>query len=240
MLSHAVRPLTLMLGLGLMSGPNIAQAGTVVSDSGKTVITIGGKRDRLSGQYRSQVNGVTWTGSFDADARSQGIYVGNFIDRPINQPQISCKGDVSLKLNQRSRFEPTAVEITWRVTGGQQCDSVGQRFTTSLREALPKANSKGDYNDTNARTYDGLDQKLIWPEWEVVAPDGKLNCRATPNGKVTFTFRSGERLNRMTADRDSHFQQDDAGESWLWVAPKQCYVKAKATLIAPLSDTPWN
>jgi hypothetical protein len=241
---HALYSLTLLVGLGLLAWPSRSHAGTVVSDSGATVITVGGKRDRLSGQYRSRVGGVTWEGSFEANARSRGTYLGTFSDRPntepINQPQIFCVGDVSLKLSQRGRFDPTGLEVTWQVTGGKGCESVGQRFTTILREALPKADRQGNYQDGNARTYDSLGQKLIWPEWEVVAADGKLNCRATPNGRVTFTFRSGERLNRMTASRDSHFQLDDRSQPWLWISPKQCYVRANVSLIAPLSDTPWD
>lgn len=240
---HTFYPLTLILSVGLIVLSSVAQAGTVVSESGATVITIGGKRDRLSGLYRTRANGVTWEGSFDANARSQGSYVGTFSDRPdsepINNPQITCTGEVSLKVKQQGRFDPTDIDLTWRVTGGKSCESVGESYTTSLREAFPKADSNGDYHDRNARTYDSLGQRLIWPEWEVVSPEGKLNCRATPNGRVTFTFRSGEKLNRITAFRDSHFQTDGQGESWLWIAPKQCYVRANSNLIAPLSDTPW-
>lgn len=236
--------LVAVLGMGVFSGMGTAQAGTVISESGATVITIGGKRDRLSGQYTTRANGVTWEGSFDANARSQGSYVGTFEDRPstepINRPQIFCTGEVRLQVTERGRFDPTGMTLTWRPTGGQRCPSIGQTFTVTLKESLPRPDLNGNYTDANARTYVSQDRKLIWPEWEVVSPDGKLNCRATPYGAVTFTFRSGEKLNRMTAFRDSHFQLDDRGGSWLWVSSKQCYVRAGATTIAPLSDTPWD
>jgi hypothetical protein len=172
---HALYSLTLLVGLGLLAWPSRSHAGTVVSDSGATVITVGGKRDRLSGQYRSRVGGMTWEGSFEANARSRGTYLGTFSDRPntepINQPQIFCVGDVSLKLSQRGRFDPTGLEVTWQVTGGKGCESVGQRFTTTLREALPKADRQGNYQDGNARTYDSSGPKAD------LARVGSRGCR---------------------------------------------------------------
>jgi hypothetical protein len=255
----------LLMGVGF-SAITPAQAGTVVNASGTTVVRIAGKKDRLTSQYTTQVNGVTWDGSFDTVARSKGVYEGTFSDQPdtepINNPQITCTGDVQLKVVQQGRFEPTDVAITWKVMGGNRCPSVGQEFSVKLREALPVADRAGNYTVFNARTdrqrgqhegaphpdangnpdpngnlyFGGNDKRLVWPKWEVVAADGKLNCRATPIGKVKFTFRSGESI---TADRDSYFDRDTEDNSWLWLASKQCYIRATSSLIAPISDTPW-
>lgn len=243
-----------------------AQAGTVVNESGNTVVRIAGKRDRLSSRYNTQINGVIWDGTFDTTARGKGIYEGTFSDQPetepINNPQITCTGDVRLKVAQHGRFEPTDVEITWKVKGGDRCPVIGQTFSTQLREPLPVADRNGNYTVFNARTdsergqhegpphpdrsgnpdpngnlyFGGDEKRLIWPTWEVVATDGKLNCRSTPNGKVKFTFRSGELI---TAGQESYFDRDREDNSWLWLSAKQCYVRAKASLIAPISNTPW-
>ena len=61
--------------------------------------------------------------------------------------------------------------MNWTVRGGKNCPSVGQSFTMTLLEAIPQADRNGDHTQS-------------WGLWQVIATDGKLNCRATANGKV--------------------------------------------------------
>lgn len=214
-----------------------AQASLYRSQSGNTELRIAERSDNKVGSYSTQISGTQWNGSINiphskfTGGHPGGFrYKGTFIDSPVNNSSIQCTGDLDMNRQAVGRSTQLRMSMNWTVRGGKNCPSVGRSFTMTLLEAIPKADRNGDYTQS-------------WGLWQVTATDGKLNCRATANGKVIHTFKSGDEifLDGRLGETISPFN----GAPWMYVPYlarpytnanyKPCYVRANSQYITPLS-----
>lgn len=127
------------------------------------------------------------------------------------------------------------IEARWTITGGNNCPALGKTGSLNLVEPLPQADHSGDYTPGNANANTAMSQtngEYTWPTWIATSADGTLNCRATPNGAVKFTYKAGQRIE--VADRCGNAFDSSAGSPWLRTT-KGCFVRANRQYIAPQS-----
>lgn len=98
---------------------------------------------------------------------------------------------------------------------------------------LPRPNGRGDFTARNANTYRSETNGMVtWPQWRVVSSDGELNCRATPNGRVTRVYEA--RRDRIQAElRGGNAIRLSDGAPWM-LTRQGCYVRANARYIQPI------
>jgi hypothetical protein len=165
---------------------------------------------------------------------------GKFID--------TCTGQISIRRPNPQSGLPIVAEVTWVVTRqpisfrniepqNQDCRvPKGQKFQLNLPEALPKANSQGNFTNANSNTFLSESGTYAWTQWQVISPDGVLNCRDKPNGVVKHSYRKGQiisKLGREMLDGRNIVELPD-GSSWLRTK-ERCFVRASDRLIKPVS-----
>jgi hypothetical protein len=161
----------------------------------------------------------------------------------------SCTGD--LTASQTAPKDRYQLKVTWKVTGGKNCNSIGKTFSLDFSESLPSADAKGNFQFQNASVWTGLGPNQstlsMWERWQVV--DDGLNCRARPNGAIVRTYRRGEQFlplyegrggnptaflgsenTEATPDQVRQFK----GDPWIRTRAK-CYVRSNSQYIQPLS-----
>jgi hypothetical protein len=211
--------------------------------------------------YQTKINGETWSGSAQftrvlGQNGNRALY-GTFKDyagdngRPPNNgtSERSCTGD--LTASQTAPNDRYQLKVTWKVTGGERCSSVGKTFSLDLAESLPSADAKGNFQFQNASVWTGLgpnqSDMSTWERWQVV--DDGLNCRTRPNGAIVRTYRRGEQFaplyegrggnptaflgsenTEATPDQVRQFK----GDPWIRTRAK-CYVRSNSQYIQPLS-----
>lgn len=111
-------------------------------------------------------------------------------------------------------------------------------LTTGLASAeqsyLPRPNRQGDFNSRNANTYLSETNGMVtWPTWRVVSSDGELNCRATPNGKVTRVYVVRRDRVRAELRGANAFVAASNGSPWM-LTRDRCYVRANSQYIQPI------
>jgi hypothetical protein len=213
-----------------------AQASLYRSTNGGTEIRMPERNatrvDRL-GSYSTRIGNQTWNGSFKVNVDgglNNLLHRGTFEDSPAGNSQIKCTGTIEMNRQSLGRTPGLTMTVVWTTTGGNQCPSIGKTFRMVLPEALPVANAQGDY-------------RQAWGRWQVVSADGKLNCRATPNGTVIHTFKQGEEI--VLDGRLNPTITINNGRPWLYVPYvgypyseanyKPCYVRANSQYISPNS-----
>ncbi|MEB3294691.1 MAG: hypothetical protein VKJ24_16160 [Synechococcales bacterium] len=257
----------LFLALGLVGlAPAIAQAETTVeetyvSTSGSTRMLL--QLQRRQGDYQTTIAGKRWSGKI-----TYGRVLGHNGNRTIhatfkdsadpvpdrfNPPY--CEGDLTLRQTvEKNRF---VINAQWTVKGGKNCPAVGRTNTVRLVEDLPIADRQGDFYFENSKQWfgpwTGQNDFHTWDYWKAVSADGKLNCRATPNGKIVKVYKKGEWFKSRydgrgiasailgAENRETHpsaiVPSQIKGAPWLLTQDK-CFVRANDRHIEPIPA--WN
>jgi hypothetical protein len=224
----------------------MATASDYVSPSGQTQLSLRELNQGSStrGFYFTTLQGQQWRGDIKINRIEGGaghvFYSGTFDDFHLGpDTEQTCTGDILLDRTGANGVAPqVSLRVKWTVKGGTNCPSaVGDTFEVQLMESLPQADRNGNYTSRNATTAIGeTNGPYTWPIWSVIAADGKLNCRATPEvaGKVTFTYKTGDRFDTRNRGANSLETATD-GTTWLKVPPKKCFVRASDRAVKPVS-----
>ncbi|MCY7382104.1 MAG: hypothetical protein LH628_05880, partial [Microcoleus sp. CAN_BIN18] len=189
------------------------------------------------GYYRTYVGGREWGGNFAATTVtvSGGLktYTGTFTDERSGPGATQqCKGNLKLQ-RPVSNSGPAPLTATWTISGGVNCPSpVNSTFMLNLTEAVPVANSSGNFLASNANTIRSETAgNATWPKWVVTDPTS-LNCRATaPSGTVVTTFPNGSTVDVGYLGLNSFITA--GGASWLRVPSQNCFIRANTQYIKP-------
>jgi hypothetical protein len=255
----------LLITASLTLAPSIAQAADTAPVFTNYQSATGTTRVLLTNftvmEYQTKVNGETWSGTAQfprvlGHNGNRALY-GTFKDyagdtgRPINNGMVerSCTGD--LTASQTAPNGRYQLKVTWKVTGGKNCGSIGKTFNLDLAESIPIADANGNFQFKNASAWMGLgpnqSDMSTWERWQVV--DDGLNCRARPNGAIARTYRRGEQFapryegrggnptaflgsenTEATPDQVRQFK----GDPWIRTRAN-CYVRSNSQYIQPLS-----
>jgi hypothetical protein len=232
--------------LGICNASAIASSYASASGNTQLVFREIDPDPNANGFYFTKSNGGEWKGSFQVKRIEQGalkaIYSGTFEDFQMGPgDRRICQGEIFLNQSyNRGPVNKTAVR--WTITGGQNCPApIGEVYTADLVETLPKPDSRGDYTPENSTTMIGeTNGNGTWPLWEVIASDGKLNCRSKPdiNSKVVFTYKSSskpsDRIKTYSRGGGTIVTATD-GTTWMEATEKKCYVRANNRTIKPVT-----
>jgi hypothetical protein len=249
--------------------PLAAQAGTAPSDrtnyqtvSGSTQLILDFSQPAQRGriEYETKIQGTDWWGEVTPGSMSQqngkNTVYGTFRDVPSNaffdrNAPMFCTGDVvAIRSYANNRFQ---LDMTWKVTGGKKCTSIGQTINLKLSEAIPVADAQGDYNYANSRVWYGLNSGQndyhTWDRWRAIE-SGSLNCRERPNGKILRTYPQGSDFVARYESRgvasailgaDNNQTNPSAispdlikGKPWMLTKDK-CFVRSNSQYIQPRS-----
>ncbi len=106
--------------------------------------------------------------------------------------------------------------------------------TKAEQSYLPSPNRRGDFHARNANTYLSETNGMVtWPTWRVVSSDRELNCRATPNGRITRVYVAGRDRVRAELRGGNAFVNASNGTPWL-LTRDRCYVRANSQYIQPV------
>ena len=240
-----MKPIVSILGTTIAAialFPHIAQASAYKTSSRSTFINIKELPGDIgsaigAGYYRTYVGGREWAGGFQATSvtSSGGIrtYTGTFTDsRSGPGATQECKGNLKLQ-RPVSNSRPAPLTATWTITGGVNCPSrVGSILKLNLTEAVPVANSSGNFLASNANTIESETAgSATWAKWVVTDPTG-LNCRAiAPSGTVVTTFSNGSTIDVGYRGLNSFITA--GGTSWLRVPSQNCFIRANSRYIKP-------
>jgi hypothetical protein len=258
-------------GLAIVSTPQSSQAApleksvSLQSSSGQTRLLVrireGEPVSKWQIDYQTKLGGEIWSGNA-TPLRINGhdgerSILGTFKDWPGRNGFPSnddryCTGDFTL--TQRFQGDRAVADVTWHVTGGKNCEAIGQKIRIKAAETLPVANSEGDFTYGNVRTWLGLDAGQndfrSWERWQVVDQSDTLNCRQWPNGKIVKTYQRGDRFASQANGRgianailgsdngkkhpSQLIEREIKGDPWLETTDR-CYVRANSQYIRPLS-----
>jgi hypothetical protein len=215
--------------------------------------------------YQTKVNGETWYGSAqsvkvlgnDSNRNISGTFKDFTGRNPWNGTvKRSCTGDFTL--SQTAPNDRYTIKVTWKVTGGKKCDTIGKTFNIDLTESIPIADAKGDFQNQNTATWGGLNSGQndfhTWDRWQVV--DNELNCRKRPNSDIVRTYGRGDQFESAYDGRGTAlaiFGADNTevipsamtsdkiqGPPWM-LTRHNCYVRSNSKFIQPLSfSQPFN
>jgi len=199
-------------------------------------------KEKFHSQYETMENGQSIWGRLNITSiRQDKTYTylsGLFKD--------TCTGRISIRRPNPQSGRPMVAQVTWVVThepvnftapNQQDCKvPKGQRFQLNLPEALPKANNRGDFTNTNSNTFLSETGIYTWTQWQVVSPDGVLNCRDQPNGVVKYSYRKGQIIGQFGGEMlvGRNLVELPDGSSWLRTKEK-CFVRASDRWIKPIS-----
>ena len=239
-----MKPIVSILGTiaAIVLFPHIAQASAYKTSNRNTFIHIkelpGDSSSAIgSGYYKTYVSGREWGGNFQATSitNSGGIrtYTGTFTDERFGPGATQqCKGNLKLQ-RPVSNSGPAPLTATWTITGGVNCPSrVDSILKLNLTEAVPVANSSGNFLATNANTIESETAgSVTWSKWVITDPK-ELNCRAiAPSGTVVTTFSNGSTIDVGYRGLNSFITA--GGASWLRVPSQNCFVRANSRYIKP-------
>ncbi|WP_088891405.1 hypothetical protein [Leptolyngbya ohadii] len=234
-----------VFGLSLTTTLNLlpaASASTYQTSSGKTTIVLDEASTPTTqprrGFYFTESAGRQWMGNINIASMSAGtgqtVYSGTFTDRTMGSgTAMNCTGNIRISRQSPGAASRVGAQATWQVTGGSGCPSVGQTFTLSLQEPLPRADRSGNFTAQNSNTWmSETSGNVTWLAWRVVSPDGQLNCRETPNGTVKQVYRSNTQILAETRGGSAFTLAN--GNPWL-LTRDRCYVRANTQFIQPIS-----
>lgn len=236
-----------VFGLSLTTSLNLlpaAFASSYQSSSGKTTVVLeegstSGNSPRR-GFYFTESAGRQWAGNITISNTSAGaghtFYSGTFTDRTTGPgTNLTCTGNIRISRQQPGVSARVGAQATWQITGGAGCPSIGQTFTVSLQETLPRPDRNGNFTAPNSNTFmSETNGTVTWQGWRVVSADGQLNCRETPNGTIKQVFRSGDQILADTRAGDAFTIAN--GNPWLRTR-NGCFVRANSQFIQPVSAT---
>jgi hypothetical protein len=195
-----------------------------------------------NGYYYTTIGGQQWVGSFTTTASStatQRIYTGTFADAMAGSgARPGCIGTIKLTRSVNNPG-PATLQVKWTITGnnGLPCPSaIGTNFTLNVVEALPNANSAGDFNASNANTMRGPATAsntpggaMTWPKWVTVDPSG-LNCRPNPPGlPIQVVLPNNSPIDAILPNAFLNA----GGQSWLGSDNNHCHVRANGLRVMP-------
>jgi hypothetical protein len=236
-----------VLGVSLTTALNLlpaASASSYQSSNGKTTIVLDESATPNSnprrGFYFTESAGRQWAGDITIASISAGagqtIYSGTFQDRTMGPgTAMTCTGNIRIARQQPGVAARVGAQAAWQVTGGAGCPAVGQTFTLSLQESLPRPDRNGNFTAQNANTWmSQTSGNVTWQAWRVVSADGQLNCRETPNGTIKQVYRSNDQI--LAETRGANAFTTANGNSWM-LTRNGCYVRANLQYIQPVSAT---
>lgn len=235
-----------VLGLSLTTTTNLlpaASASTYQTSDGKTTIVLDESPTAISqpriSYYMTESAGRPWSGGITIISAYEDaehvLYNGTFEQSwgTDDEPTLTCTGNIRISRQQPGLADPVEAQATWQVTGGSGCPSLGQTFTLNLQEPLPRADRNGNFTAQNSNTW--MSQTSgpgTWQAWRVVAPDGRLNCRESPNGAIKQVYRINDQI--IAEERSGNAFILTNGNSWLRTSDR-CYVRANSQFIQPIS-----
>lgn len=228
-----------VLSVGLMVSAAPAIATTYTSSTGKTAVVLNEGRTGNDNFYFTEVNGRSILGDITiTSAQSNGNsyrYEGTFREQTLGpRAGDACTGTITIVRQPIPRSANHSAQVTWRVTGGRPCASIGQTFSLNLTEPLPRPDRNGNYTDRLANTWMSQTSGLAtWPKWRVTSSDGELNCRVQPNGPIKTVYRAGR--DEISAElRGTNAITMSNGAPWM-LTTQGCYVRANSQYIAPIA-----
>uniref|UniRef100_A0ACD5GRU3 Uncharacterized protein n=1 Tax=Desertifilum tharense IPPAS B-1220 TaxID=1781255 RepID=A0ACD5GRU3_9CYAN len=147
-----------VLSLGLIVSATPASATTYTSSTGKTAVVLNEGRTGTGSFYFTEINGRSILGDITiTSAQSNGNsyrYEGTFHEQTLSpRAGDACTGNITIVRQPVPRSANYSAQVTWRVTGGRPCASVGQTFSLNLTEPLPRPDRNGDYTARLADTW---------------------------------------------------------------------------------------
>lgn len=223
----------MLVGLSVLTIASPSIATTYTSPSGSTTLVLRERTTSPSGFYFTNFQGQEWMGQIQIDTAGGAMgdsYTGTFRDSTIGPgQQKTCIGNIEIV--RQSIGRGVGAEVTWNVTEGTDCPLVGQTMNVTLEEALPRPNTTGEFTDISTYMSE-TNGEVDWPKWRVVSPDGTLNCRETPNGKVQRSYSSGTEI-EVDGRAVGALRMTPSGP---WLLTRQgCYVRANSRYIEPVS-----
>lgn len=133
--------------IGICTFAPSAQALDYESKAGFTMLSLveDGDTFKNTGHYLTNVESDNW-GGFIKITESQGAvghyyYKGTFSDSPLSEVRMppnsrtTCTGDISLARSMvDGRSNRMKMAVTWTVTGGRNCQSIGKIFQMNLSQ----------------------------------------------------------------------------------------------------------
>jgi hypothetical protein len=216
--------------------PAAASAAVYTTTTGQTRFVLDLSRSKPSVEYVSRIQGKDWIGSANVSGvpvPNSGVsrYRGTFRDfRTGPGTEQICTGTIDILDNlPAQRFS-----VTWKATGGTSCPVIGQTVTLNLVDALPRSDARGDFTPAIVDQWNGGTQFSTWRGWRVVSADGSLNCRATPNGAIRRTYKTGDSITAFR-DRSGLAMTIFNGSPWLRTSDN-CFVRANSRFMQPTNS----
>ena len=233
------------LGLGFAAKPEIVSASGYTNGNTNLAFeemqnktdSSGKSASSYYGSYNTTIAGKDWLGDFVMTSRltdaNYTLFSGKFKDRKRGSEQ-TCEGSMTIRRTNLGKAHPITAQVTWQVKSGKSCPFSGTQVNLTLVEALPKPDIRGDFTKPNTLPGE-TNGNGMWPQWRVVANDGILNCRESPNGKVIQTYRIGDKAVSVGNLRGP--VEFYSGVPWFKVVRNQsfCFVRANSRYIAPVS-----
>lgn len=133
--------------IGICTFAPSAQALDYESKSGFTTLSLveGSDKFKNTGHYLTKVQSSNW-GGFIQITESQGAmghyyYKGTFSDSPLSEVRVppnsrtTCTGKINLTRSMATgRSNRMNIAVTWKVTGGRNCQSIGKMFQMNLSQ----------------------------------------------------------------------------------------------------------
>lgn len=227
-----------LLSLGLLFSATPANATTYNSSTGKTTVVLNEGKTGNGSFYFTQVNGRNIMGDITINkAQANGNsyrYEGTFREQTLGPVGgEACTGNITIVRQPVPRSTNHSAQVTWRVTGGRPCTSIGQTFSLNLTEPLPRPERNGEFTARSANTWMSQTAgNTTWPKWRVTSSDGELNCRVQPNGAIKAVYRGRDEIRAEL--RGANAITLSNGAPWM-LTTQGCYVRANSQYIAPLA-----
>ncbi|MEP0915981.1 hypothetical protein NC981_04070 [Leptolyngbya sp. DQ-M1] len=213
--------------------PMAASAAVYTTQTGQTRFVLDESNGKPIVEYVTRIQGRDWIGSANVSGvpvpeSAVSRYQGTFRDiRSGGGAEQVCTGTIDILNNRPSQ----TFSVTWKVTGGKACPAIGQTTTLRLADALPRPDARGDFTPAIVNQWNGGTQSTTWRSWRVVSADGFLNCRATPNGALRKTYKTGTPITAYR-DRSGLAMTTSNGVPWLRTSDN-CLVRANSRYIQP-------
>jgi hypothetical protein len=219
----------------MLAVPATASAAVYSTPSGQTRFVLDFSQNKPIVEYITRIQGREWVGEASVSGVAvpeSGVsrYQGTFRDfrTGMGAKQV-CTGSIDIVNNLPAQ----SFSVTWNVTGGQACPSIGQTVTLKLVDALPRPDARGDFTAAIVDQWNGGTQATTWRGWQVVSKT-PLNCRATPNGAIQTTYQPGTTFN-VFKNRSGLATRVSNGAPWLKTADN-CFVRANSQYIQPTNS----
>ncbi|MBW4441906.1 MAG: hypothetical protein KME10_11845 [Plectolyngbya sp. WJT66-NPBG17] len=219
----------------MLTFPTIASAAVYTTKTGQTRFVLTQHNGKLLAEYVTRIQGRDWVGSANVTgvpvpASGVSRYQGTFQDfRTGTGSEQTCTGAIEIVDNLPAQL----FSVTWKITGGKSCPALGQTAILNLVDARPRPDGRGDFTPAIVNQWNGGTQSSTWRGWRVVAADGSLNCRTTPNGAIKVAYKTGDAISAFS-DRSGLATTTLNGLPWLKTTDN-CFVRANSQFIQPIN-----